>query len=84
MAIATATGNIAHWRGLDQGIIAAGRPADLVFMDAPLGGAGRDAAQSLALGDLPGIGGVIIAGVARITGRSRNTPPAGRIPEWTT
>ena len=84
VAIATATGNIAHWRGLEQGIIAAGRPADLVFMDAPLGGAGRDAAQSLALGDLPGIGGVIIDGVARITGRSRNTPPAGRIPEWTT
>ena len=64
-------------------MIAAGRPADLVFLDAPLGGAGRDAAESLSLGDLPGIGGVIIDGAARISGRSRNTPPAGRIPEWT-
>ena len=83
LAIATATGNIGRWRGLAQGIIAAGRPADLVFMDAPIGGAGRDAAESLSLGDLPGIGGVIIDGVARIAARSRNTPPAGRIPNWT-
>ena len=82
LAVATATGNIAKWRGLEQGVIAAGRPADLVFMDAPIGGAGRDAAESLALGDLPGIGGVIIDGVARISARSRNTPPAGRVPEF--
>jgi len=82
LAVATATGNIGRWRGLGQGIIAAGRPADLVFMDAPIGGAGRDAGESLSLGDLPGIGGVIIDGVARIGARSRNTPPAGRIPQW--
>ncbi len=82
LAVASATGNIAKWRGLEQGVIAAGRPADLVFMDAPIGGAGRDAAESLSLGDLPGIGGVIIDGVARISARSRNTPPAGRIPEY--
>ncbi len=80
LAVATATGNVARWRGLEQGVIAAGRPADLVFMDAPIGGAGRDAAESLSLGDLPGIGGVIIDGVARIAARSRNTPPAGRVP----
>jgi enamidase len=31
-------------------------------------------------GDLPGIGMVIIDGAVRV-GRSRNTPPAERIPE---
>jgi enamidase len=82
LAVATATGNISRWRGLEQGVIAAGRPADLVFLDAPIGGAGRDAAEALLLGDIPGIGGVIIDGVARISARSRNTPPAQRIPEF--
>ena len=36
--------------------------------------------QSIALGDLPGIGMVVIDGIVRI-GRSRNTPPAERVPE---
>ncbi len=81
LAIAAGSGNIAHWRGLEQGVIAAGRPADLVFMDAPIGGAGRDAAESLGLGDLPGIGLVVIDGEVRVGARSRNTPPATRVPE---
>ena len=42
--------------------------------------AGRDLLDSIALGDLPGIGMVIIDGVVR-TRRSRNTPPADRAPE---
>ena len=41
--------------------------------------AGRDP-DSIRLGDLPGIGMVIIDGVVR-TRRSRNTPPADRAPE---
>jgi len=81
LAIAAGSGNIAKWRGLQQGVLAAGRPADMVFIDAPIGGAGRDAAESLALGDLPGIGLVVIDGEVRVGGRSRNTPPAARIPE---
>jgi enamidase len=32
------------------------------------------------LGDLPGIGMTIIDGIVR-TQRSRNTPPAGKVPE---
>jgi enamidase len=80
-AIAAASGNTARWRGLDLGRIAPGLPADLVFCDAPIGGAGRDAAEALALGELPGIGMVMIDGEAR-TARSRSTPPAARIPEF--
>ena len=80
LAIAAASGNTARWRGLEAGRIAVGALADLVFLDAPLGGAGRDAAEALAAGELPGIGMVMIDGEAK-SGRSRNTPPAMRIPE---
>lgn len=80
VAIAAAGGNTARWRGIEAGVIALGRPADLVFLDAPVGGAGRDAAEAFAEGELPGIGMVMIGGELRC-GRSRNTPPAARIPE---
>lgn len=77
---AFATGNIARVRGLaDRGIVEAGRAADLVFMDRAAGGAGETFLESLALGNLPGIGMVMIDGVPR-TARSRNTPPADRVP----
>ena len=36
--------------------------------------------HSVELGDMPGIGGVMIDGAMRC-GRSRNTPPAERVPE---
>lgn len=80
VAVAAATGNTARWRGLDAGLVAVGRPADLVFVDAPVGGAGENAAEAFAYGELPGIGAVMIGG-AVVCGRSRNTPPAARIPE---
>ena len=35
--------------------------------------------KSIGLGDLPGIGMVVIDGLVRIA-RSRNTPPATRVP----
>ena len=76
-AIACATGNTARVYKLDAGLIAAGRAADLVICDAPIGSAGRDALAALAAGDLPGISMVMIDGAIR-TGRSRNTPPAAR------
>jgi enamidase len=77
---AFATGNTARVRGLsDRGIVEAGRAADLVFMDRAAGGAGGTFSESLALGNLPGIGMVMIDGVPR-TGRSRNTPPADKVP----
>ena len=62
---------------VDAGLIAAGRAADLVICDAPIGSVARDALAALAAGDLPGISMVMIDGAIRI-GRSRNTPPAAR------
>jgi enamidase len=80
LAIACATGNTARQRRLDCGLIEVGRPADLVFIDRAQHTAGRDVLKSIALGDLPGIGMVMIDGIVRC-GRSRNTPPAERVPE---
>jgi enamidase len=41
---------------------------------------GKNILESVQLGDLPGIGMTIIDGIVR-TQRSRNTPPAGKVPE---
>lgn len=75
-----ATGNTARMRRLDCGIIEPGRAADLVFMDRAQHSAGADLLGSVRGGDLPGIGMVVIDGIVRC-GRSRNTPPAERVPE---
>ena len=80
LAFCFATGNTARIRGLDCGLIEPGRAADFVLMDRAQHSAGRDLLDSVRKGDLPGIGMVVIDGIARI-GRSRNTPPAERVPE---
>jgi enamidase len=80
VAFCFATGNTARMRKLDCGLIETGRAADFVFMDKAQHSAGKDFLASIALGDLPGIGMVVIDGVVRI-GRSRNTPPAEKVPE---
>jgi len=74
-AIAAATGNNARVYGLNSGRVAEGRDADLIILDACEGGAMTDAASALANGDICAVGGVITAGVPRLVGRSRNTPP---------
>jgi len=74
-----ATGNTARMRGLAQGLIEVGRPADFVFMDRAQHTAGRDLLDSVRLGDIPGVGMVMIDGLVRC-GRSRNTPPAVEVP----
>jgi len=79
-AICFATGNTARIRKLDCGLIEPGRAADFVFLDRAQHSAGRDLLDSIAKGDLPGLGMVVIDGVVRC-GRSRNTPPAERVPE---
>jgi enamidase len=79
LAFCLATGNTARMRDLDCGIIAPGRAADFVLMDRAQHSAGRDLLDSVQQGDLPGIGMVIIDGIVR-SQRSRNTPPAERIP----
>lgn len=79
-AICLATGNTARMRTLDCGIIEVGRAADFVFMAKAQHSAGKDLLDSIQLGDLPGIGMVMIDGVVKCN-RSRNTPPAEAIPE---
>jgi enamidase len=80
IALCFATGNTARMRSLDCGIIEVGRAADFVFMDKAQHSAGANFLDSIQLGDLPGIGMTVIDGLVR-TGRSRNTPPAEKIPE---
>jgi enamidase len=77
---ACATGNTARMRVLDCGIIEPGRAADFVLMDRAQHSSGTDLLDSVRRGDLPGIGMVVIDGIVRC-GRSRNTPPAERVPE---
>ena len=74
-----ATGNTARMRQLAQGLVEVGRPADLVFMDKAQHSPGKDLLDSVRLGDIPGIGMVMIDGIVRCT-RSRNTPPATEVP----
>jgi len=74
-----ATGNTARLRGLDCGLVEVGRAADFVFMDRAQHTSGRTLLESVQLGDIPGIGMVMIDGIVRC-GRSRNTPPATEIP----
>lgn len=74
-----ATGNTARLRGLNCGLIEPGRDADFVFLDRAQHSAGRTLLESVRLGDLPGVGMVMIDGIVRC-GRSRNTPPAHEVP----
>lgn len=75
-----ATGNTARVRNLsDRGVIEAGRAADLVFLDSAEASAGDGLLGCLREGNLPGIGMVMIDGEIRLE-RSRNTPPAARVP----
>ena len=80
IAFCFGTGNTARMRALDTGLIEPGRAADFVLLDRAQHSAGQDLLDSVRLGDLPGIGMVVIDGLPRI-GRSRNTPPAERVPE---
>jgi len=74
-----ATGNTARLRKLDCGLIEAGRAADFVFLDRAQHTAGKTLLESVALGDIPGVGMVVIDGMVRCH-RSRNTPPATEVP----
>ena len=75
-----ATGNTARLRRLNSGLIEPGRDADFVFLDRAQHSAGRSLLESVQLGDLPGVGMVMIDGLVRC-GRSRNTPPAQAVPQ---
>lgn len=79
VAICFATGNTARVRELDTGILEEGRAADFVLFDQAQHAPGRTVLESIALGNLPGVGMTVIDGVIR-SRRSRNTPPAMRLP----
>ena len=80
MAVCFATGNTAKIRNLDCGLVAVGRAATFVMIDRAQHSAGKTVLESIQLGDLPGIGMVIIDGLVSAQ-RSRNTPPATTAPE---
>ena len=80
IAFCFATGNTAKLRKLNCGMIEAGLAADFVFMDHAQHSAGTTLLESVRLGDLPGVGMTMIDGVVR-SERSRNTPPAARVPK---
>ncbi len=79
-AFCFATGNTARMRGLDCGIIEVGRSADFALLDQAQHAPGKNILESIQQGNLPGVGMTIIDGVVR-SQRSRNTPPASRLPE---
>lgn len=79
IAFCFATGNTARMRELDTGIIEAGMSADFIILDQAQHSPGKDMLESIQQGNLPGIGMTIIDGNITST-RSRNTPPAARLP----
>ncbi|MDE2777305.1 MAG: amidohydrolase family protein [Chloroflexota bacterium] len=76
-AIAMASGTTASIYKLQAGRIAAGFEADMIIMDAPIGSTAKDALETLAIGDTPGVSAVIIDGELRVR-KSLHTPPARR------
>src|SRR5262249_5970151 len=78
VAVAMATGNNARVYRLSSGVLAPGRNADLVLVDACLGGSQNDALSALKNGDIMGVGAVVTNGVPRFVGRSRNRPETTR------
>ena len=79
IVVAGATGNVGRAHDLNLGVLEEGRPADLVLMHKITGSVARDALDSFAKGDLPGISYVIIDGVVQVAGRSQQTPPPERV-----
>ncbi len=73
-AIAAATGNNATVYRLNSGFLKPGRDADVVLIDACVGGSKDNALDSLRNGDIAAVAAVVTDGVPRFVGRSRNTP----------
>jgi enamidase len=80
VAVCFATGNTAKIRKLDCGMVEVGRDATFVMIDKAQHSSGKNVLESIQRGDLPGIGMVVIDGAVSAQ-RSRNTPPATKVPE---
>ena len=77
-AIAAATGNNATVYRLNSGYLRAGKDADVVILDACVGGSKNNALDALRNGDIAAVGAVITDAIPRFVGRSRNTPAPNR------
>ena len=80
IAFCFANGNTARQRELDVGLMEIGFSADFVLMDQAQHAPGKNILESVQLGNLPGVGMMIIDGEV-CSQRSRNTPPAQNLPE---
>lgn len=80
IAFCFATGNTSRMRELDTGLIEEGYAADFVLMDQAQHAPGKTLLDSVEQGNLPGVGMTVIDGIVR-SQRSRNTPPAQRLPD---
>lgn len=74
MAIAAATGNNARVYKRNSGFLAPSKDADIVLIDACVGGSKNDALSAISNGDIAAVAAVVTDGVPRFVGRSRNTP----------
>lgn len=81
--IAAATGNVARTYGLNTGFLEVGKEADVLLVDAPMGGTQKTAIGALKHGDVWSLVACFTAGRPRFIGRSRNTPPPLRNPKVT-
>jgi enamidase len=77
-AIAAATGNNARVYGLNNGFLEVGKDADIVILDACVGGTKTEALDALRNGDIAAVAAVITDGVPRFVGKGRNTPAPNR------
>jgi len=73
--VCMASGNTARHHDLETGRIEAGRPADLVLMDAPKGSPADGPLDALNRGEYPAVDKVFVDGEMLVE-RSRNTAPA--------
>ena len=73
-AIAAATGNNARTYGINSGFLQPGKDADVLLLDACVGGSKNDALSALCNGDIAAVAAVVTDGVPRFVGKSRNTP----------
>jgi enamidase len=81
--IAAATGNAARVYGLDSGFLQPGKIADLLLVDAPMGGTQSTCLGAIKHGDVWSLVASFTEGIPRFIGRSRNTPPPIRTPKVT-
>ena len=78
--IAAASGNAARIYRLDTGFVRPGKTADLLLVDAPMGGTQKSCLAAIKHGDVWSQIACFTEGVPRFIGRSRNTPPPLRTP----